>query len=387
MDILQYAKLSSRLFNSRSREFTVGKTLFKSSHLTFDMEAQTQSNWCWAATSKSVSQYYWHRSSWTQCSIANAELGHSDCCSSPVPAPCNVPWFLDSALSRTRNFVSISGPCTFEQLRAQIDSGRPVGARIGWSGGGGHFMVIYGYTYGLGFEWIDIDDPIYGKSHMSLDDFTNRYQGNGTWTHTYFTKSYFPMPIIPILIDDRIIQIIWDPREILNRKLAAAIEPNTVTKADEADSAIGLARRVYTLELGAILREEKPQLHPAFLRVFESVNGTPSAFYDVVEGEQPRLINRSEAKPTISQMMKGTEAAIGSLKDEANPAELRQLRFPALNFEAIWLHFPENGEDKLIQTSTFGPLKLFEPVDFSEGMNLLREAARPLASMEDKMGS
>ena len=85
--------------------------------------------------------------------------------------------------------------------------------------------------------------------------------------------------------------------------------------------------------------------------------------------------------------MKGTEAAIGSLKDEANPTEIRQLRFPALNFEAIWLHFPEKGEDKLIQTSNFGPLKLFEPVDFSEGMNLLREAARPLASMEDKMGS
>ena len=60
-------------------------TLFQSRQLGFDMQAQTQSNWCWAATSTSVSHYYWFWSSWTQCRVANAELGRTDACNTPVP--------------------------------------------------------------------------------------------------------------------------------------------------------------------------------------------------------------------------------------------------------------------------------------------------------------
>ena len=48
-------------------------------------------------------------STWTQCRVANGELGHSDCCNSPLPLACNVPWYLDQALTRTNNFVSIPG--------------------------------------------------------------------------------------------------------------------------------------------------------------------------------------------------------------------------------------------------------------------------------------
>lgn len=250
-------------------------------------------------------------------------------------------------------------------------------------------MVIYGYTYGLGFEWIDIDDPIYGKSHISLTDFSTNYQGSGSWTHAYITKPYFQMPIIPILIDDRIINLIWDPRTVLNQRLTqnnvAGIDGGRVE--DSGNASVGLARRVYTLELASMLQEERPNLVPSFLRVFESVDGLPSAFYDVVEGPQPRLINRSGAKHLIDQMMKGTEKAIATLGDSANPAEIRQLRFPAMNFEAVWLHFEDEQSDKLIQTSNFGPLPPQQPIGFSEGMVLLREAARPLANMDDEQGS
>ena len=58
----------------------------------------------------------------------------SDCCNSTVPSPCNEPWYLDRALTRTNNYVSMTGAVTFDQVRAEIDAGRPVGARIGWSG-------------------------------------------------------------------------------------------------------------------------------------------------------------------------------------------------------------------------------------------------------------
>src|SRR2546421_12842133 len=70
--------------------------------LPFTMEAQTQSCWCWAATSKSVSHFYSGLSPWTQCKIAGSELG-GNCCTSPVQSQCNVPWYLDRALQRTEN--------------------------------------------------------------------------------------------------------------------------------------------------------------------------------------------------------------------------------------------------------------------------------------------
>ncbi|MEJ7679478.1 MAG: papain-like cysteine protease family protein [Segetibacter sp.] len=76
--------------------------------LPFNMEMQTKSNWCWAATSKSVSHYYSRLSPWTQCKIASSELGQT-CCTSPVPSPCNVPWYLDRSLQRTQNFISVQG--------------------------------------------------------------------------------------------------------------------------------------------------------------------------------------------------------------------------------------------------------------------------------------
>ena len=154
------------------------------------MQAQTQSNWCWAATARSASHYYWFLSRWSQCNIACAELSLTTCCDAPVPDACNVSWWLAKALQRTQNFVSVTGPVDFAAVKAEIDAGRPVGARIGWSGGGGHFCVIYGYTAGLfGDNYFDIDDPIYGKSHLTVSDFSNNYQSTGTWTDTDFTKS------------------------------------------------------------------------------------------------------------------------------------------------------------------------------------------------------
>src|SRR5262245_48351627 len=153
------------------------------------MQAQTESNWCWAATSTSVSRFYWAMSTWIQCKVAGAELHLNGCCHAPAPAPCNVPWFLDLALTRTNNFVSMTGPLPFNQVQAEIDAGRPVGARIGWNGGGGHFMVIYGYASAGGVDYFDIDDPIYGKSHLTVARFSTGYQGSGTWTHAYFTKA------------------------------------------------------------------------------------------------------------------------------------------------------------------------------------------------------
>jgi hypothetical protein len=158
--------------------------------LAFIMQAQLQSQWCWAACSTSVSLFYDSASGWTQCSVVNAELGQSTCCQNGSSTQCNQPWYLDRALTRTGNLASWSGGvATIAQIRSEIRNGRPLCARIGWSGGGGHFVAIAGYRACDPDEYIDVRDPIYGSSDVALATFTSSYQGTGSWTHTYYTEA------------------------------------------------------------------------------------------------------------------------------------------------------------------------------------------------------
>ncbi len=65
----------------------------------------------------------------------------------PTPTGCNVPWYLSNALDCTHNYVSMSnGTMTWDAVKTEIDKGLVIGTRIGWNGGGGHFMVIYGVS-------------------------------------------------------------------------------------------------------------------------------------------------------------------------------------------------------------------------------------------------
>ena len=49
-----------------------------------------------------------------------------------------MPWYLDQALARTENLNnSVAGTVDTETIRAELQAGRVVGARIGWSGGAG----------------------------------------------------------------------------------------------------------------------------------------------------------------------------------------------------------------------------------------------------------
>lgn len=160
--------------------------------LSFNMERQLQSNWCWAATAKSVSVFYLTASTWTQCSVAQKAF-KTPCCQ--APHPCNTPWYLDRALRITGNFDALMhGSMTFASVKNELASTRLIGARIGWSGGGGHFMVIHGCRTFGGTNYLNIDDPIYGKSDITETVFSTQYQGSGKWTHTYKTK---PATIAP----------------------------------------------------------------------------------------------------------------------------------------------------------------------------------------------
>lgn len=159
-----------------------------SQKLAFSIQPQTQSNWCWAAVSTSVSHFYTTSSTWTQCTVANAALPRTDCCS--APGNCNQPWYLDVALQTTGNFKNmVSSSLAFADIQNEIGNDGPIGARVAWYGGGAHFMVVAGWLVGdTGTEYIDISDPIYLDSQIAYADFASSYQSGGDWTHSYFTQ-------------------------------------------------------------------------------------------------------------------------------------------------------------------------------------------------------
>jgi hypothetical protein len=162
------------------------------------VERQSQTQWCWAAVSNSVSHFYDAASTWTQCTIANAELGQTGCCTNGASSGCNKSWYLDKALTRVGCFLSIaSGTLTFATIKSLINSSRPPCARQAWSGGGAHFMAIVCYFEGLlgliagaggTAKRLRISDPWYGDSVLDYDVFVSGYQGSGTWTHSYRTE-------------------------------------------------------------------------------------------------------------------------------------------------------------------------------------------------------
>ncbi|HHL0960468.1 TPA: papain-like cysteine protease family protein [Serratia marcescens] len=149
-------------------------------YLNFNMQKQILANWCWAAVSASVGNYY-GTGVWTQCDVASNALDRN-CCNQP--GPCNVYGYLDSALQITRSYNGMSrSSLKMSVIQNQINMGRPIGLRCAWYGGGAHFLVIYG-TNG---NYLLIADSIYGYSTRVLNSFPRSYNGGGTWTHTYFT--------------------------------------------------------------------------------------------------------------------------------------------------------------------------------------------------------
>src|SRR4051794_20373658 len=106
----------------------------------FVIQTQKQDQWCWAAVSATVDQYFDAQTTSSQCSIAQQVLGN-DCCG--AMEPCNQPYFLDEALKKVGRLREVRpGFLSFEQAKAEIQKGFPIGVRIGWFGGGGHFLLI-----------------------------------------------------------------------------------------------------------------------------------------------------------------------------------------------------------------------------------------------------
>jgi hypothetical protein len=117
----------------------------------------------------------------TQCAIVNLTRSLNGCCQSP--SSCNQPWYLDQALLKTGNLAQMTEHhLPWSKLMSEIDEGRPVGVRVGWANGGGHFLTVSGYAQsGI----IEVGDPWFGNSSVNYNTFISSYLGAGKWTHSY----------------------------------------------------------------------------------------------------------------------------------------------------------------------------------------------------------
>ncbi len=127
-------------------------------HLDVILRPQLTGMWCWAASGQMVMEFLGHPVQ--QCTEANNEFGRSDCCNSPTPASCvsgGWPEFGKYGFTFKR---TSSTALTWSQLQQEITaSARPIAFSWGWSGGGGHMMVVNGYRTVAGVNYVEVSDP------------------------------------------------------------------------------------------------------------------------------------------------------------------------------------------------------------------------------------
>ncbi|WP_394348953.1 papain-like cysteine protease family protein [Hymenobacter setariae] len=153
--------------------------------LTYSLATQEQSNWCWAAVTCAINDFYPSKNHFTQCDLVSRVLQRA-CCN--APNQCDEPWYLDRALYMTAHYSGMySGRVSKEYLHDMINiQRRPVCMQIEWNGGDiGHVVTIIGISpSGV----LYIADPHFQYVNCLYDTFPDDYQGTGgRWLYSFET--------------------------------------------------------------------------------------------------------------------------------------------------------------------------------------------------------
>jgi len=117
--------------------------------------AQQTTKWCWAASGEMLMSYLGAAVDVSQCTQANKRFAKTDCCNNF--ANCvqgGLPEFYKYGFN-----YSFATSLTFDQLKTEIQNGRPVGfVHQQNSDGYQHYMVARGYTESGG-QFVCVNDP------------------------------------------------------------------------------------------------------------------------------------------------------------------------------------------------------------------------------------
>lgn len=162
------------------------------------MEHQKQDQWCWAAVTLAICQFYGDQTWQQQCDVVNdifAEIrGAADCCQNCGTLPCNMSWTLSVVLnSANRLNAPIRSVLDFDDLMQEIEIGqRPVAIRIMFSDlNTAHFVVLVGCAQTPdGKQWVRVADPSLATGNVTTIEYSalpNNYRDGATWDESYFT--------------------------------------------------------------------------------------------------------------------------------------------------------------------------------------------------------
>ncbi|MFJ4103016.1 papain-like cysteine protease family protein [Amycolatopsis japonica] len=158
-----------------------------SAGLNISMQAQQKTNWCWAASGNTIAAYWGYSLTQTRfCQIAHNESGN-DCANLEGYLSDEQRVFSSLGFRSVGSYNSGGGTLTFAGIKGQIDAGRPIGTRIGWTSGGGHMHVVYGYNDANGTTVVQFGDP-WGSNtrYNSMNYSAYRSNSQFTWTHTVY---------------------------------------------------------------------------------------------------------------------------------------------------------------------------------------------------------
>lgn len=158
---------------------------FPIKELDFNIQAQQQSNWCWAAISVSMTKFYNSNSQLEQCSLVNNRLGRTDCCQDGSSKQCNQTQSIYKVLPQLGVSASPhAGQQSFIELSEQIQLGHPL-VLILMRGLDAHYAVLSGVGAN---ETVTIKDPMGGVTRkMSYQEFKKIYEQR-YWKGSFFTK-------------------------------------------------------------------------------------------------------------------------------------------------------------------------------------------------------
>ncbi|HEX7369379.1 MAG TPA: C39 family peptidase [Rhodanobacteraceae bacterium] len=158
---------------------------------------QEHSNWCWAATSLDMLEWYGMNSS--QCDIVDWAFGINDACGNSNfnwNSPINSSNALYGQSGSIQDILSSAGLGTqvytsalnWNTIVADVNASSPFIIRFGWYGGGGHFLVGYGYYDLQGTQYVGYMNPLPGEGYTwSTYSWTAYAPYDHTWTDSLRT--------------------------------------------------------------------------------------------------------------------------------------------------------------------------------------------------------
>ncbi|MFD5205183.1 papain-like cysteine protease family protein [Streptomyces sp. NPDC058375] len=151
--------------------------------LDITMQAQQQSNWCWAAGGNTIAAWFGRGYSQNQfCNAAFNRSQNSQCPNSQATLG-NVQTGLSWAGVRPGSYVT--GWLRYPTVQAEISAQRPIETRIQWSSGGGHMHVIYGYDDAN--SWVYWGDPWPSSDRYNWASHAWYVNNNEfSWTHSLY---------------------------------------------------------------------------------------------------------------------------------------------------------------------------------------------------------